>query len=270
MTDDAHASGGPPLYVQDGARTPTHGERARTLVTGHGDATLSTLSLDPTGYPFGSVVTYALDAVGSPLLLMSTMAEHARNLAEDPRASVLVTASGDGAGRLAAARATLLGTLRPVTADDREAATETYRSVHPGAFWIDFDDFFVARLEIERIRYVRGFGEMSWVDVDSYSRAEPDPVAPTESQIVAHMNEDHADALATIVGHALPLADLGSVRMLSCDRYGFEVEMRDGEHDLAFGRLGFDEVLGAAGEARGAMVTLSRRARADGGEHAEV
>ncbi|MTV24940.1 DUF2470 domain-containing protein [Nitriliruptoraceae bacterium ZYF776] len=268
-TDDPHARGGPRSYVQTGARAPSHAERVRTLVDGAVDGALSTLALDPPGTPFGSVVTYAPDHGGAPLFAVSTMAEHARNLAADPRASLLVTAGGEGAGRLAAARATLVGTVAPVHDDEQEAATERYLAVHPDAFWVRFPDFAIHRLDVTAIRYVRGFGEMSWVDPAGYALAEADPVAPREPGIVEHVNDDHRDALLAIVDAFLDVeGEVAEVSMLSCDRYGFEVRLTlapatpDAEPGLAFGRLGFDTVLGEPGEARHAMVRLTRAAEA--------
>lgn len=267
MSSDPHSRGGPPTYVAEGAATPSQAERARTLVAASTDGTLSTLALDPAGYPFGSIVTFALDAAGAPLILMSTMAEHARNLAADPRASLLVTAGGEGAGRLAVARATLVGTVGPV--EDQEAATARYLEVHPGAFWARFPDFSVHRLGIEAIRYVRGFGEMSWVDPADFANAEPDPIAPAEAGIVDHMNADHRDAMAAMVAAFLQVeGEAEEVTMLACDRYGIEVRIElaprepGGDRGLAFGRIGFDEVLSEPGQAREAMVRLTRAARA--------
>ncbi len=269
MTDDPHSRGGPPTYTQDGAGSPEPAERVRTLVSGQVDGTLSTVALDPAGYPFGSIVTYALDEDGAPLVLMSTMAEHARNLAADPRGSLLVTAGGDGAGRLAAARVTLVGRITPVADDAQPAATERYLAVHPDAFWARFPDFGMHRLQVEAIRYVRGFGEMGWVSPEAYAAAEADPIdAAAELRIVTHVNEDHADALADIVAAFLPVAgEVDAVTMTSCDRYGFEVRIdlvagEDERPGLAFGRLGFDEVLTEPGQARHAMVRLVRAAEA--------
>lgn len=266
--DDPHSRGGPPTHTARGARAPSFAERVRTLVASERDGTLSTLTTGATdvadGHPFGSVVTHAVGERGAPLVLMSTMAEHARNLGADARASLLVTGSGDGAGRLAAERATLLGTMRPVPDGEQEDATERYLAAHPGAFWARFPDFFVARLEIAAIRYVRGFGEMGWATAEDYAAAAPDPVAPAEAGIVEHMNQDHRDALVDIVADQLDVTDeVTRVEMLGCDRYGFEVRIDTaGEPGLAFGRIGFDEVLQGPDEARGAMVALTRRARA--------
>src|SRR2546423_12224180 len=73
------------------APEPTHAERARTLVAGVNRGVLSTVALDPAGYPFGSVATYAIDDAGRPIVFVSTMAEHTRNAAADPRASLILT-----------------------------------------------------------------------------------------------------------------------------------------------------------------------------------
>ena len=96
MTNDAHArpSGEAPEPLYDvNIPTPTHAERARTLVSQLTTGTLCTLAADPAGYPYGSFVTVAFDN-GTPVFLVSTMAEHTRNLQQDPRASLLVAEGG--------------------------------------------------------------------------------------------------------------------------------------------------------------------------------
>ena len=267
MSEDPHSKGGPPTFIQPGARAPTHAERTRTLVASGDSGTLSTVAVEPAGFPFGSVATYALDEDGSPLVLMSDMAEHARNLAEDRRCSLLVTApESSGTGRLAGARATLLGEMVPVDPEGRDSATSTYLDAHPGAYWAQFPDFGIHRLEVVAVRYVRGFGEMSWVDADAYRAAEPDPLASAEAGIVAHMNDDHPDHLRAIVDHHLDVpGEVVAVETLGCDRYGFELRLElatdhDDEPALAFGRIGFDAPLTDSSQAREAMVALVRAA----------
>ncbi len=267
MTEDPHSHGGPPTYVQPGARTPTHAERTRTLVGACDSGTLSTSSVEPAGYPFGSVATYALDDDGAPLVLMSSMAEHARNLAEDRRCSLLVTApEPSGTSRLAGARATLLGEMVPVGAEDQDEATSAYLTAHPDAYWAEFPDFAVHRLEVVAVRYVRGFGEMSWVDAQAYRTAEPDPIAPAADGIVAHMNDDHRGNMRAMVDHFLDVeGEVTDVTMLSCDRYGFELRLElavadDGDPEVAFGRIGFEEPLTDASRVREAMIALVRLA----------
>ena len=134
---------------------------------------LSTLAADPEGYPYGSVASYALDERGDPLFFVSLMAEHTQNAIRDPRASLLVTEPvPEGADPLASGRATLLGQL---IAGGRRliatvSATGTSTPTPTAAYYIDFGDFVFYRLEVESIRYVGGYGRMSWVDAAGLRR----------------------------------------------------------------------------------------------------
>jgi heme iron utilization protein len=177
-----------------GAREPTDAERTRTLLANEAHAHLATIGArEPVGYPFGSLVGYALDDEGRPLLCLSDLAEHSANLAGDPRASLLVAAvPTDGVDPLSTARATLVGDLREVPAADRQAAHDRYRQVHDGAFYSGFADFRIYRLEVAAVRYVGGFGRMSWVSPREYEEAEPDPLGRHVDRSVDHMNDDHA------------------------------------------------------------------------------
>src|SRR6185503_18905874 len=109
------------------APEPTHAERARTLVAGSNRGVLSTVALDPPGYPFGSVATYALDGTGRPIVFVSTMAEHTRNASADPRASLIVTEPfPEGSDPLAAGRVTLVGDLLEVGGGERPGVRDVY------------------------------------------------------------------------------------------------------------------------------------------------
>ncbi len=124
-------------------------------------ATLATLTA---GAPYASLVLVADDGAGAPLLLLSDLAEHTRNLKRDPRASVLVwAAAGDP---LAAARATFLGEVVPVTDG---AMRERFLRRHPtAATYASFKDFAVYRLEVARVHLVAGFGRIDWLPGDDY------------------------------------------------------------------------------------------------------
>ncbi|HEY8089401.1 MAG TPA: pyridoxamine 5'-phosphate oxidase family protein, partial [Polyangiaceae bacterium] len=101
------------------AAAPTHAERCRTLVSAARSATLSTLSREPAGYPYGSLVTVAFDAAGRPLLLLSTLAEHTQNLAARAEASILVTEPlGQHSQPLALGRVTLIGLCAAIPEGD--------------------------------------------------------------------------------------------------------------------------------------------------------
>src|SRR5215831_4289071 len=146
------------------AREPTHAERCKTLVASETRGALSTIAAQPAGFPYGSVASYGLDGRGNPLLFVSTMAEHTQNALRDPRASLLVTEPvPDGADPLASGRVTLMGTLRAVDPSDRELARDRYLDANPAAaYYIDFGDFDFYRLTVQSIRYVGGYGRMSW------------------------------------------------------------------------------------------------------------
>src|SRR3990170_6772338 len=114
MSKDAHArrSGEAPEPLYDtNVPTPTHAERARTLVAQASTGTLCSLAIEPEGYPYGSFVTVAFDS-GNPVFLISQLAEHTRNLTRDPRASLLI-AESRCADPLANGRVTILGRCTP-------------------------------------------------------------------------------------------------------------------------------------------------------------
>ena len=104
---------------------PTYAERVRTLVFLGTLATLSTVSRKRPGYPFGSLMPYAIDDVGRPIFLISNMAMHTQNLQADPRASLFSSRAGDG-DPLGIARATLVGDVLPVREEEKGAARERY------------------------------------------------------------------------------------------------------------------------------------------------
>ena len=151
----------------------SHAQLARALVTGTNRGALSTVGLDPPGYPFGSVATYALDESGRPVVCMSTLAPHTKNVAADPRASLLVAEPvPEGSDPLAVGRATLVGDLLPLAGGERAEARTLYLGANPAsASYLDFADFGFWRLEVRSVRYVGGYGLMSWVDPGEYAAA---------------------------------------------------------------------------------------------------
>src|SRR5260370_1843335 len=89
-----------------------------------------------------------------------------------------------------------------VDPQERAAARAGYLAANPAAFYVDYGDFRCLRLVVTDIRYVGGFGRMSWVDAQGYGAAEPDPLVGAARRIISHMNEDHADPLVTPCHHA--------------------------------------------------------------------
>jgi putative heme iron utilization protein len=245
------------------AREPTHAERCRTLVAGERRGALSTLAADPAGYPFGSVVSFGLADDGDPLFFVSMMAEHTQNALRDPRASLLVTEPvPEGADPLASGRVTLLGLLTPVEDDELDVARTRYLEANPAAsYYIDFGDFTFLRLTVDHVRYVGGYGRMSWVDAPAYHAAEADPLADAAAGIIEHMNADHAEAQVLFCRHYAGLESTTAASMSAVDRYGFDMVAVSAEHRTPV-RLAFPEECVTGDEVRAAMVAMVHDARA--------
>lgn len=247
-----------PLYDLTVA-TPSHAERARTLAASRKAGTLSTLAVDPAGHPYGSLVTTALFE-GSPVFLISALAEHTRNLRADPRASLLLVEASD-ANPLALGRVTLLGRCESI-GDGSNGPRDAYLEAHPDAkYYVDYGDFSFFRLEVESVRYIGGFGRMSWVSAEDWRGAAPDPIAPFAAGILEHMNADHKDAMDAYCRAFTKARDFDDVVMTSVDRYGFELSVRTpgGARPV---RLAFSAPVASSDAVRKEMVDLVKKARA--------
>ena len=248
------------------------GVTVRKLVRGAERATLaSALARDGSGRPYASLVLSACDHGGSPLLLLSDLADHSKNLAAEPRASLLFdgTAGHDDplANPLAGPRASLLGELRPVTVevgDQADAARllARYTARHPGAAdYAGFADFRLYRMTVESAHLVAGFGRIHWLSSPEvlFDAADCGALAAAEAEIVAHMNADHGAALEAIatrlLGRQKPDIEHAWV-MTGIDPEGFD--LRAGER---LARADFTAPLRDARAARAALVEMTRMAR---------
>src|SRR5208282_5643590 len=189
-----HAGGA--TSSQSAVPEPSFAERARTLMHSGRIGSLSTLSRKQLGFPFGSLMPYAVDGQGRPICLISAMAMHTQNLQADPRASLFVTEPDAAGDPLGASRVTLMGMVIRLPEQDLVAARTAYLTRYPDSkYWVNFDDFFFYRMDVLDVYYVGGFGVMGWVGAVEYSRAQPDPLMEHKSEIMRHMNADHKDAL---------------------------------------------------------------------------
>ena len=143
---------------------------ARALLERERQGILSTHSVKVPGYPFGSLMPYALDAQFRPLFLISSMAVHTKNLAADPRASLAIVEPAHADPATAPGRLTLVGDV--VQLADASAEAIAYLERHPEARqWIGFGDFAFWRLETKSIYFVAGFGAMGWIEAASLRQA---------------------------------------------------------------------------------------------------
>ena len=138
---------------------------ARALLAGESVGVLSTISVHRTGFPYGSVTPYALSVQGAPLLLLSRLAAHTKNLQADSRASLFVGDRSAAEDPQAGARISLLGRVAPLPAADEPDARARYLGAWPrAADYLALGDFFFWRFEIEEARLIAGFGEIRWLD----------------------------------------------------------------------------------------------------------
>ena len=241
---------------------PSFAERARTLVYLTRVGSLSTVSRKQPGFPFGSVMPYALDDRGRPIFLISTMAMHTQNLKADPRASLLVTQSDATSDPLGASRVTLVGNATPISRADATPAREPYLARHPNSkYWVDFEDFSFFRLDVIDVYYVGGFGVMGWVSASDYLQSQPDPLADSMTDIIQHMNADHKDALVLLAREFAGIA-CEEATMTAVDRLGFHVRLKTGE-GMKGARIAFPREATNTAMTRSVLVEMVQQARTD-------
>jgi len=229
------------------------GRAARTLLRNRTFGVLSTQSLDVPGYPFGSITPYVLDDAGDPLLLISGIAQHTKNLVADPRCSLTVWHDDPESDDVQArARLTWLGDAAKVTAGRDETVARYLAHIPSAKGHFAAHDFALWRVTGKRGRYIGGFGAIHWIEPAQLRRENP--LRAAESRIVSHMNEDHADALMSFCRTFKKLRP-ESAKMVGIDPEGFDV-LADGQRV----RFDFDEDVTTVDQARQVMVKLARAA----------
>jgi len=228
---------------------------ARELLLQGQYGVLSTQSQELPGYPFGSVAPYCLDARGWPVILISALAQHTRNLRADPKASLVVLAGG--ADVQASARLTLVGDFEPVPAAEVEALAGRYYRFFPQTQdhhkTLDFSFWVMHPL---RARFIGGFGRIHWVALERLLQANPFTYEQ-EAEIVAHMNTDHAEALRGYCAlHRIALPEGVAPVMAGIDAEGMHLRAGEQLH-----RIGFEQPVSTPGQARSALAAMARASR---------
>lgn len=219
--------------------------------TRHG--VLATHSARLTGYPFGSVAPFVLDHDGCPIILISTLAEHTRNIAADPRVSLLAFAPADDLQ--AAARLTLIGDAELADKHDALLRARYLRYLPQAEQYFDTHDFLFHRIRINQARFIGGFGKIAWIPAAEL-RPPANQLAGQEAAILDHMNADHADNLREFCRH-LHGVDPGDATMIGIDSYGFDINA-----DGAVLRCDFASPITDAQGARAALVGMLKALRA--------
>lgn len=244
----------------EGAAAPTPGRAARDLVRRLDRASLATIGRPDgaaAGEPYASLVLVAAMPDASPILLISTLADHTRNLAADPRVSLLFDGTAGLDEPLMGARVSVQGRA---ARSDLPAAGARYLARHPSAaMYAGFKDFAFYTVEIRAAHIVAGFGRIHWLDGADIRDDVADAAAliAAESEIVAHMNADHADAVQLYATRLLGRGGDGWA-MTGCDPEGADLRRGGDTARLAFGTRAT-----TPDAARAELVRLVKQARAD-------
>jgi putative heme iron utilization protein len=229
-------------------------QAAKKLLREGRSGALGTL-MEGSGDPYCSLVNVATAADGSPLLLISGLALHTKNIRADARVSLMLDERKEG-DPLQGARVMLMGTA---TVDAGEDARRRYLARQPEAeMFAGFKDFAFYRIALNRAHLVAGFGRI--VDLTpeqlltDVSAAQP--LLDAEAGACAHMNADHADAVRLYATRLLGAPD-GDWRCVGCDPEG--LELQNGRTAL---RLPFPQAVTSPGALRQVLVALAQTARA--------
>jgi heme iron utilization protein len=231
------------------------GRDARRIMRAAKTATLATRLDD--GTPFASLVKVATDATGQPVILISRLAWHTRNLEADSRASLLFLAEGRDGDPLENPRVTAIGRFAPC---HDAALAARFLACRPDAVaYAGFKDFGFWRMEVERCQAIAGFGRIETLDGRSVVLPceQAEAVARLAPESLDHMNEHHAEAIKLCAVHVLrqPATDWRAVEL---DPDG--VELSDGKRSV---RLAFGRSISTAAELKETLEALDPQVRQD-------
>ncbi len=238
----------------------TTAAEARLLLRTRRSAALATASASDGGWPFCSLVTIACDCDGSPILLLSRLSDHTRNLDADSRASLLLEEASGRDNPQTGPRLTLMGRIVP---DAEPRLRRRFLAHHPeAAMYAGFADFRIFRMTVDGGHWVGGFAQARRLEAKLLLADAPSAqaLAEAETSVLEHMNADHAEAIALWAHLLLGLRGDGW-RMLAVDPEGCDLGRGDGP----FARLAFSRPATDAASLRAIMVALTRTARGTAG-----
>ncbi len=238
------------------------GRMARRVMRRVDRAALATVWRHESGWPYPTLTLVALDWDGSPLLLVSTLAEHTRNFLADDRVGLLFDGTVGLADPLAGARVTVLGRMCPTQAPQHRAR---YLARHPGAALYDgFGDFAYYRVEVEQAHWVGGFGRSHWIDraaliLNSGSEAGALGGWAGEDALIRRIDPENIRALADRVIVQALHRGLGSLGTDDWALTGIDAEGCDLRRKGAVFRLDFEDPMESIEAAWAAIVQLATR-----------
>lgn len=236
---------------------------ARQFLFATRHAILSTHAIKYPGYPFGSVAPFVCNHQAEPVILISTIAEHTKNILQNPKVSLVVFSGADDLQ--ANARLTLMGEAIACDKQDPDLRARYLRYLPQADTYFDMHDFHFYRIRVDHVRYIAGFGRMGWFEGAALNEdLAGSALSADEAGIIEHMNADHADSLRQYCQHVHGIAP-SQATMTGMDAEGFDVAYQTGEQQGAlrfdFATLGIAQPVLNAQDARKALVALSQQCK---------
>jgi len=223
--------------------------------TRHG--VLSTHSNKFAGYPFGSVTPFVLDHSCQPVILISSIAEHTKNIISNPKVSLLVFA--EGADLQANARLTLIGEATKIENDDADLRARYLRYLPQAADYFETHDFAFYRINIHQVRYIAGFGKMGWASGAEIITVNNE-IPALENSMIDHMNADHVESMIAYCRHFYNV-NADTAQLIGIDSDGFDLLAAVDDQTHTF-RFNFEQPISDAQTGRTAFVAMSKATRA--------
>lgn len=241
------------MTIDDRDKKP--GLVARRLMRTGRMATLATLDAETGGGPYASLTLTACGHDAAPLLLLSDLARHSRNIAADDRVSLLFAKSSREA--ISQGRASVIGRAR--LCDDPLLRTRFLARHASAQSFAQFTDFRLYRVEVDSVHFVGGFGNIHTLGRAEimFDTAAMGDLAAAEADIIEHMNTDHCESV-NLYAHNLAGRPGMDWRLTGIDPEGIDLGRNDAD-----ARLDFDSAVGNPEEARAALVQLAHAARGE-------
>ena len=232
---------------------PDRGLAALKLLREKAQGVLGTISLDGEGFPFGSAVTYSLDPIGRPGILIGKVTQHFKNISADPRVSLTVL-GGPGRDVRSEARLSYLAKAQELS-EAEDDVKERYFSYFPETrIYGENEDFVFYRLVPFKLHYMGGFNRISWVQEEEI--LEPNPFfGKPEQQIIEEMNTRHQPILSIFCAYFTGQKPESpeEVQMIGMDGAGFHLRFEG-----SIFRVNFKEFVTSSDEARDAFLAMAK------------
>lgn len=229
--------------------------QARSLLRQQELAVLSTHSKSTPEYPFGSVTTYISNVNGETIFYISNLAQHTRNILNNPKMCLTVF-EGNQSDPNAGARLSIMGEAELVDESEVESVKQRFFALYPDSReYQKMHDFNFYVLKTTRVRYIGGFGDINWISKEQWELETP-LWLDNEQDMISHMNQDHQIAMQLICSQ---LQDFypNKVEMLALNPDGFFIRA-DNKKPIF---IEFGEFVMTGDEVRKVLVRMTNLAR---------